>query len=72
MSLQEGGTCAVEGCDRPVWWCDGAHLDPHQAGGPTSVDNGALICPRHHTLADHPRYRIQPVRPGRIRIIRRE
>lgn len=72
MAVQQGGLCAVEGCDRPAWWCDGAHLIPNFTGGPTSVEDGALICPRHHQLADSAKYEIERIRPGRIRIIRRQ
>ena len=72
MTVQQGGTCAVEGCDRPAWLCDGAHLIAHKHGGHTSVEDGALLCPRHHTLADNGRYTIQRIRPGRIRLVRRQ
>ena len=72
MNVQQGGTCAVEDCDRPAWICDGAHLVAWQDGGHTSVENGALVCPRHHTLADSTRYKIERIRPGRIRLVRRQ
>jgi hypothetical protein len=72
MALQQHGTCAVEDCDRPAWLCAGAHLKAHADGGHTSVQDGALLCPRHHALADSPRYRIHRIRPGRIRLIRRQ
>ena len=32
-------------------WPDGHHLIWFIHGGPTTVDNGALPCPAHHTSA---------------------
>lgn len=42
--------CTFPGCDRPPDWCEVHHLVPWWAGGPTDVDNGALLCSRHHTI----------------------
>jgi hypothetical protein len=41
--------CVYPGCDRPPGWCEAHHLD-HWArdDGPTTVDNGALLCAFHH------------------------
>ena len=71
MSIQQDGTCAVERCPRPTTCCEAAHLRAWAAGGRTDLADGALLCKRHHTLADHPDYRIQRLRPGRIAIHRR-
>jgi hypothetical protein len=71
LVVQQGGTCAVQGCTRPAVGSDGAHLIAWSEGGPTDLSNSALICPRHHTLADHPDYKVTRLRPGRIDIHRR-
>lgn len=71
MLTQQNGTCAVQACTRTAAGADAAHLTPWSQGGPTDLTNSALLCPRHHTLADHPDYRIEHIRPGRIRIHRR-
>lgn len=42
--------CSFPGCDRPPDWCEVHHLVPWWAGGPTTLDNGALLCERHHTI----------------------
>jgi hypothetical protein len=41
--------CTYPGCDRPPAWTEAHHLD-HWArdDGPTSLDNAALLCARHH------------------------
>jgi hypothetical protein len=48
------GHCVFAGCHAPTHWCDVHHvlawvLDD----GPTSVENGALLCERHHTKVHH-------------------
>jgi len=72
MTIQQHGTCAVDSCDRPAAWGEAHHLEPWHTGGPTDLANGALVCARHHTLADHPAYDTTVAAPGRIRINRRE
>lgn len=42
--------CRWPGCDRPASWCDVHHLTEWEHGGRTAVDNGALLCRRHHRL----------------------
>ena len=43
------GHCAFAGCDAPPEWCDVHHVVHWAHGGPTSCDNGVLLCERHHT-----------------------
>jgi hypothetical protein len=43
------GHCVFTGCDAPPEWCDVHHVVHWAHGGPTSCDNGALLCERHHT-----------------------
>jgi hypothetical protein len=71
MGLQQGGTCAVEGCTRSAVGAEAHHLHPWSEGGPTNTTDGVLLCQPHHTYADHPDYRVTRIRPGRIRIHRR-
>jgi hypothetical protein len=40
--------CTHPYCDAPAWRCDGDHIQPAAAHGPTSVDNGRLRCPFHN------------------------
>ncbi|HTL23508.1 MAG TPA: DUF222 domain-containing protein [Mycobacteriales bacterium] len=42
--------CLAKGCTRPPAFCDVHHLIARADGGPTSVENLALLCRRHHVL----------------------
>jgi hypothetical protein len=48
------GHCRFPGCDRPTTWCEGHHVRPWQAGGPTNLANLVLLCSRHHHLLHAP------------------
>jgi hypothetical protein len=60
--LRDGG-CVFPGCDRPPSWCDVHHCWEWDHGGPTCVDNGALLCRRHHTFIHAKRWRVIIPRP---------
>jgi hypothetical protein len=45
--------CQAPGCDRPAGWCDGHHLRHWADGGPSTLENTALYCRRHHGLLFH-------------------
>ena len=46
--------CVFAGCSAPSHWCDVHHLLEWYADqGPTSLDNSALLCERHHTQVHH-------------------
>jgi hypothetical protein len=40
--------CIWPGCDAPAAWCDVHHCTHWADGGDTSVENGTLLCGRHH------------------------
>ncbi|WP_434992367.1 DUF222 domain-containing protein [Arthrobacter sp. Ld5] len=40
--------CAFPDCSIPASWCEAHHLKPWSKGGVTSIDNGVLLCSRHH------------------------
>ncbi|MGK2852900.1 MAG: DUF222 domain-containing protein [Microbacteriaceae bacterium] len=52
LVVRDGG-CAHPGCGRPASWCDAHHIQPWEHGGTTSLDNGVLLCRRHHTAIHH-------------------
>jgi hypothetical protein len=45
--------CVFAGCDAPSYWCDVHHVIHWAHGGQTDVDNGVLLCERHHTKVHH-------------------
>jgi hypothetical protein len=40
--------CSFPGCDAPPLQTQSHHLTEHGAGGPTSINNGCLLCAYHH------------------------
>ena len=51
--LIRDGHCQFPGCDQPPPVCEAHHLTPWARGGPTSLDNLALLCRFHHLIAVH-------------------
>jgi 5-methylcytosine-specific restriction protein A len=49
ITARDGG-CVFPGCDRPPSWCDVHHCRPWSEGGDTYLDNGAMLCRRHHAF----------------------
>jgi hypothetical protein len=70
LGLPDRG-CTATGCDRPPAWCHAHHDHPWSHGGGTSLRNGRLLCPRHHTLAHDQRYRMEPGTNGKVTFTRR-
>lgn len=48
-ALRDRG-CVAPGCDRPPAACQLHHSWHWIEGGPTDLDNGALLCPFHHRM----------------------
>ena len=46
--VRDGGSCRFPDCDRRI--ADLHHQQPWTSGGRTDLDNGFLVCRRHHTL----------------------
>jgi hypothetical protein len=50
LVVRDGG-CVFPGCDRPAAWCQAHHYRLHWThGGPSDLDNLALVCGYHHRL----------------------
>jgi Domain of unknown function (DUF222)/HNH endonuclease len=47
LAVRDNG-CVFPDCGRPLAWCEGHHLVPWHDGGPTDLDNLALLCRAHH------------------------
>ncbi|SDE11927.1 HNH endonuclease signature motif containing protein [Auraticoccus monumenti] len=71
-------TCVFPWCSRPAhprsqrerrdgtakWSTDADHIQPYDTGGPTSTDNLAPLCRKHHRLKTHTRWRYRMVALG--------
>jgi hypothetical protein len=69
LDIRDKG-CVFAGCYAPTHWCDAHHLlEWVLDDGPTSIDNGALLCERHHTKVHHG-FRIERQPDGRWRTYR--
>lgn len=51
--IARDGGCAFPGCDRKPKWCHAHHVDHWINGGPTALNNLALLCARHHKVIHH-------------------
>ena len=51
--------CAFPGCTIPAPWCEAHHITYWSHGGPTSTDNGTLLCSHHHHLIHKEQWHIQ-------------
>jgi Domain of unknown function (DUF222)/HNH endonuclease len=51
--------CVFPGCDRPSTWCQSHHLKFWADGGPTEIDNLALLCRTHHRKVHEERWRLE-------------
>jgi hypothetical protein len=59
--------CVFAGCSAPTHWCDVHHvLEWVLDEGPTSLENSALLCERHHTKVHHG-FRVERQPDGRWR-----
>lgn len=67
LVARDGG-CVFPGCDRPARLCDAHHITPWWWGGPTSLDNGVLLCAHHHALVEPTRQRLHNPNRWEVRI----
>jgi hypothetical protein len=63
LTLRDRG-CAFPGCDRPPQWCQGHHIVHWIEGGPTSLNNGVLLCGHHHRIIHHRQWTIRIAADG--------
>ena len=52
------GACG--GCGTDMWICQGHHIEPVSAGGPTNIDNMMLLCWACHQKVHHDGWRAVP------------
>ena len=64
-------TCTAQGCDWPPGLCHVHHNQPWTTGGPTSVTDGRLLCPKHHARAHDPHYQTTQLAGGKVAFTQR-
>jgi hypothetical protein len=52
-------SCAWDGCDAPISWCQLHHIHEWEHGGPTDLDNLIPLCSRHHHRVHEGRWSIK-------------
>jgi hypothetical protein len=70
VMAQRGKGCTALGCTIPAAWCHAHHKTAWSKGGKTNVEDGTLLCPRHHTLVHHPDYNVTYLSDGKTQISR--
>jgi len=55
LAIRDRG-CRAHGCDIPAAWTEAHHRQPWSSGGKTNLDDGVLLCSRHHHLIHDHRY----------------
>ena len=68
ITLRDGG-CVFPACDRPARWSDLHHIQFWVNGGPTSLNNGAVLCGFHHTLIHQGDWTMRMAKDGRPEVI---
>jgi hypothetical protein len=65
LAIRDGG-CVFPGCDRPLAWCEAHHLRHWLHGGPTDLENLALLCRTHHRTVHEGGWRLHRDPDGRL------
>lgn len=52
MIARDGLGCSTPGCTSPHYTLQAHHVIPDRHGGPTTLDNGLLLCFWHHLIVD--------------------
>jgi hypothetical protein len=65
LAVRDGG-CVFPDCARPLAWCEAHHLVSWLDGGPTDLDNLALLCRAHHRAVHEGGWRLARAPDGRL------
>jgi len=66
LAVRDRG-CVFPACDRPLSWCDAHHLWHWIDGGPTNLNNLALLCRAHHRIVHEGGWQLTRGPDGRFR-----
>ncbi|BBE21844.1 hypothetical protein MN0502_07270 [Arthrobacter sp. MN05-02] len=51
--------CAFPDCSIPATWCEAHHIAPWATGGTTSINQGVLLCSRHHHVVHEGQWTVE-------------
>ncbi|MFJ6001689.1 DUF222 domain-containing protein [Arthrobacter sp. NPDC092385] len=51
--------CAFPDCSIPATWCEAHHIAPWAKGGTTSINQGVLLCSRHHHVIHEGKWNVE-------------
>ena len=60
LAAVDGG-CIWNGGHAPPSWCHAHHVTEFDDGGKTNIDNGVLLCPKHHHLLHSSAYQLRMI-----------
>ena len=63
LAARDGG-CIIPGCQIPAENCQSHHIQDWADGGPSDINNLALLCWTHHRQVDLNMWTIEPAEPG--------
>ncbi len=63
-------TCAWDGCERPITWCQLHHILEWEHGGPTDLDNLIPLCSVHHHHVHEGQWRVKLLADRTLKIYR--
>ncbi len=63
-------SCAWDGCDRPITWCQMHHIHEWEHGGPTDLNNLVPLCSRHHHQVHEGKWSLRLQRDRSLKIYR--
>ena len=68
LAVRDRG-CVFPACDRPPAWCEAHHITWWSEGGPTDLNNAALLCHFHHFLVHEGQWQVTMAHDGIPEII---
>ena len=68
LAVRDRG-CVFPACDRPPAWCEAHHITWWSEGGPTDLNNAALLCHFHHYLVHEGQWQVTMAHDGIPEII---
>jgi hypothetical protein len=63
-------SCAWEGCEAPIGWCQAHHIHEWEHGGATDLDNLIPLCSQHHHRVHEGRWQLKLLGDRSLKVFR--